>query len=83
MKKSCLIILFFSILLIFTSSSSANFSVKPRELSIIMKDDLIFGNASKMVFVTNNIEESINISWYLDNPSQDLIRENKTLIPSL
>jgi hypothetical protein len=48
-----------------------------------MTDEFIQGNTSKKVIVSNKIDESINISWYLDNPSQDLIRENKTLIPSL
>jgi hypothetical protein len=48
-----------------------------------MSDEFISGNTSKKITVTNNINESINISWYLDNPTQDLIRENKTIIPDL
>jgi hypothetical protein len=48
-----------------------------------MENYFIQGNTSKKISVTNQIEESINITWYLDNPSQDLIRQNKTLIPSL
>jgi len=83
MKKSYLIFLLFSILLICSSNCRANFSVTPRELSIKMNDYFIQGNSSKKISVTNQIEESINVSWYLDNPSQELIRENKTLIPSL
>ncbi|KYK21394.1 hypothetical protein AYK21_04830 [Thermoplasmatales archaeon SG8-52-2] len=83
MKKSYVIFLLFSILLICSSNCKGNFSVTPRELSIKMEDYFISGNSSKKIIVTNQIEESINISWYLDNPSQDLIRENKTLIPSL
>lgn len=83
MRKAYSLLLFFSILLICTSTCKANFSVQPRELSIKMNEEFINGNTSKRVFVTNNIEESINISWYMDNPTQDLIRENKTLIPSL
>jgi len=82
MKKSYLIILF-SFLLIFTSSCLANFNVQPREISIIMNENFIYGNTTKMIIITNNNDENINISWYLDNPTQDLIRENKTLIPSL
>ena len=83
MKKSYVIFLIFSILLIFSSNCKGNFSVTPRELSIKMEDYFISGNSSKKIIVTNQIEESINVSWYLDNPSQGLIRENKTLIPSL
>jgi hypothetical protein len=82
MRKSYAVLLF-SILLFFLPICKANFSINPREISIIMEDDFIQGNTSKMVIVTNNIEESINISWYMDNPTQDKIRENKTLIPSL
>jgi hypothetical protein len=83
MKKSYVIILLFSILLICSSNCKGNFSATPRELSIKMEDYFISGNSSKKIIVTNQIEENINVSWYLDNPSQDLIRENKTLIPSL
>jgi hypothetical protein len=48
-----------------------------------MEDEFVQGNTSKKVIITNNIEDEINISWYIDNPTQDLIRENKTPIPSL
>lgn len=76
-------LLLFTILLLFLPICNANFNITPREISITMEDDFIQGNTSKKVIVTNNIEESINISWYLDHPTQDSIRENKTLIPSL
>lgn len=82
MRKSYAILLF-SILLLFAPICNADFSISPREISITMEDDLIQGNTSKKVVVTNHFEESINISWYLDHPTQDSIRENKTLIPSL
>jgi len=82
MKKSFALLIIFSILLMFNSICKGDFNVKPRELSIVMEDEFIHGNTTKSVIVTNTIEESINISWYLDNPTQDLIRENKTLIPS-
>jgi hypothetical protein len=83
MKKSYVIFLIFSILIILSSNCKGNFSVTPRELSIKMEDYFISGNSTKKIIVVNQIEESINVSWYLDNPSQDLIRENKTFIPSL
>jgi len=82
MRKSFAFLMIFSILLIFNSICKGDFNVKPRELSIVMEDEFIHGNTTKSVVVTNTIEESINISWYLDHPTQDLIRENKTLIPS-
>lgn len=82
MRKSYALLLF-SILLLFSPICKANFSITPREISITMEHDFIQGNTSKKVIVTNNIEESINISWYMDHPTQDSIRENKTLIPSL
>ena len=83
MRKSFTLLLIFSILLTCSSICKGNFSVQPREISIKMIDELIIGNTSKSVIITNNLEESINVSWYLDHPTQDLIRENKTLVPSL
>jgi len=83
MKKTYVIILLFLILLMFTSNCKGNFSVNPRELSIKMLDEFIQGNTSKKIIISNNIGDSINISWYIDNPTLDLIRENKTLIPSI
>ena len=67
----------------FTSNCKGNFSVTPIEQSIKMNDEFIQGNTTKKIIISNNIEDSINISWYVDNPTLDLIRENKTLIPSL
>ncbi len=83
MRKSFTLLLIFFIFLICFPICKGNFGVNPRELSIIMIDEFIQGNTSKRVMITSNIEESINISWYIDNPSSDLMRENKTLIPSL
>jgi hypothetical protein len=83
MRKSYVILLFLLAILFCTSNCKANFSVTPREISIIMKDEFIQGNTSKKIIIANNIEENINISWYIDNPTQDLIRENKTLVPNL
>ena len=82
MRKSYAVLLF-SILLLFLPICKANFSITPREISITMDDDFIQGNTSKIIIVTNHIEETINISWYIDHPTQDSIRENKTLIPNL
>ena len=83
MKKSYVLILFFFLLLIASINCKGNFNVSPRELSIKMEDELISDNTSKKIIISNNIDENINISWYIDNPSLDLIRENKTPIPSL
>ena len=33
--------------------------------------------------VTNNNDYSVNITWYLDHPLPELIRANRTNIPSL
>ncbi len=83
MRKSFALLLIFFIFLMCSPMCKGNFGVNPRELSIIMNDEFVQGNTSKSVMITNNIQESINISWYLDHPTSDLIRENKTLIPSL
>jgi len=83
MGKTFALLLIFSIFLLCFPICKGNFSVQPREIFITMKDKLIHGNTSKSVIITNNLEESINISWYLDHPTPDLIRENKTPIPSL
>ncbi|KYK27976.1 hypothetical protein AYK20_07610 [Thermoplasmatales archaeon SG8-52-1] len=83
MKKRLLLLLIFILFLVCFPVCKGNFNVFPLELSITMSNEFIKGNTSKRVLITNNIEKSINISWYLDNPTLDLIRENKTIIPYL
>ena len=83
MKKSFYLILIFIILLTCFSICKASFLVFPREISITMDNEFIKGNTSKRVLISNNIDEIINVSWYIDNPTLDLIRENRTIIPFL
>ena len=83
MKKSFYLILIFIIFLISFPICKGSFLVFPRELSITMDNEFISGNSSKRVLISNNIDEVLNVSWYLDNPTLDLIRENRTIIPFL
>jgi hypothetical protein len=81
MKKILTLTSFFLLLLFCSSTCQGNFGVQPRELSITMNDEFIQGNTLKSIKITNPNDYDINISWYLDHPSSDLIRPNKTLIP--
>ncbi|KYK21625.1 hypothetical protein AYK24_08830 [Thermoplasmatales archaeon SG8-52-4] len=83
MKKSLSLLFIFTLLFISFPICKANFNVFPRELSITMNNELIKGNTSKRVLIANNIDENINVSWYIDNPTLDIIRENRTIIPDL
>ena len=62
-------------------SSKADFDVNPRELYITMTDKFINGNTSESILVLNTGGYDFNVTWYLDNPTQDSIRENRTNIP--
>ena len=83
MKKILLFLLIVSIILIVQSKCKGSFEVQPRELYLSMDKEFIKGNASKTIEVINTEDTEINISWYLDNPSPDLIRQNRTTIPDL
>jgi hypothetical protein len=83
MKKILIITILFYFLLFFSSTCQGNFGVSPRELSVTMIDEFIQGNTLKSIRVTNTENEVINVSWYLDHPSSDMIRPNKTTIPIL
>jgi hypothetical protein len=47
-----------------------------------MDNEFIQGNTSKSVSILNSNDEIINVSWYIDNPTLDLIREDRTMIPN-
>jgi len=83
MKKLLVLSSLFLFLLLYSPICKGNFDVQPREIFVTMNDKIIQGNTSKSVTIINSNDESINISWYIDHPSLDLIRENRTLIPSL
>lgn len=83
MKKLLVLSSIFLFLLIYSPICEANFDVQPRELFVTMNDEYIQGNTSKSVTIINPNDESINISWYIDHPTLDLIRKNRTLITSL
>jgi len=83
MKKKLLPLLIVSIILIVLPVCNGSFEVQPRELYLSMDKQFIKGNTSETIKVINAEETEINISWYLDNPSPDLIRQNRTTIPDL
>lgn len=82
MKKIFILALLILISLMLPFCCKAAISVSPLELWITMDKDFINGNTSKKIIVTNNDEFSVNITWYLDHPTADLMRANKTKIPS-
>jgi len=83
MKKMILSILMVSIILIVLPKCKGSFDVQPRELYLSMDGKFINGNTSEILKVINTGDSEINISWYLDDPSPDLIRQNRTTIPDL
>jgi hypothetical protein len=84
MKKTLTLIIFILLtLVLLLPSSKADFDVNPRELYVTMTDKFINGNTSKSILVFNTGSYDINVTWYLDNPTEDKIRENRTIIPDL
>ena len=83
MKKIIILTLIILVSLMLPFSCKAAMSVYPLELWITMDNEFINGNTSKKITITNNDEFSVNITWYIDHPSSDLMRANKTKIPSL
>lgn len=83
MKKTLILTLIILISLMLLYTCKGALSVHPLELWIVMDDEFINGNTLKKIMVTNNDDFSVNFTWYIDHPSSDLIRANRTLIPSL
>jgi hypothetical protein len=83
MKKTLVFTSIFFLFLFLSAICQGSFNVNPLELSITMQDELIQGNTLKSIRITNTGDSDINISWYLDNPSLDLMRPNKTFISNL
>ena len=59
-------------------SCSGEVKVTPPEISISMDEKFINGNTSQIITLTNNNDFNVNLTWYIDNPSQDLRRPNRT-----
>jgi len=83
MKKALILTSIFFLFLFLSTTCKGSFNVNPLELSITMEDELIQGKTPKGIRVTNTGDSDINVSWYLDHPSLDLMRPNKTFIPNL
>jgi hypothetical protein len=82
-KLATLILITLFIILMQQPILKADFNVQPLELNITMTDKFINGNTSEKIIVRNTGDSDINVSWYIDHPTQDSIRENRTLIPDL
>ena len=82
-KKLLLTTILTLIILITLPECKGSFDVQPRELYLSMDKEFINGNTSEKIILINTGDSEINISWYLDNPSPDLIRLNRTIIPNL
>jgi len=83
MKKipTLVILILLTLVMLLPVSSRADFDVNPKELYITMTDKFISGNTSESILVLNTGSYDFNVTWYLDNPIQDSIRENRTNIP--
>jgi len=82
-KLTALILITLCGILIQQPISKSDFNVLPLELNITMTDKFINGNTSERIIVRNTGDSDINVSWYIDHPTQGSIRENRTLIPDL
>jgi hypothetical protein len=83
MKKILLSLLILPLILITLPNCKGTFDVQPRELFLSMNEKFVSGNTSEIILVSNTQESEINISWYIDYPSPDLIRQNRTAIPDI
>jgi hypothetical protein len=83
MRKTIFFILAMFSLLLSSFSCSGEVKVTPPEISIAMNEKFINGNTSEIITLTNNNDFNVNLTWYIDNPSQDLRRPNRTDITNL
>lgn len=84
MKKIQISILLFSLILLFPTISAGDMSVSPAEITISMENkNLINGNTSTKITVTNSYYYTYNVTWYIEHPTPSSIRSNKTYIPDL
>jgi hypothetical protein len=82
-KLAILILVTLLLILVQLPKSKGDFNVQPLELNITMIDKFLNGNTTEKIIARNIGDSDINVSWYIDNPTEDLIRENRTLIPDL
>ncbi|MGF3555268.1 MAG: hypothetical protein ACQXXF_08430 [Thermoplasmatota archaeon] len=77
-----------SLLILFSSTSSficsaQNVPIEPYEIWIKMDQEFIKGNTTKKIIITNNKDEDINFTWYIENPAPASKRQNRTNITNL
>ena len=83
MKKTLPLALLLTLFLILSFICKAGVSVQPPELWITMDNKFIQGNTYKKITLTNNNDNSINFTWYIEHPAENSIRADRTFIPSL
>ncbi|MCX6665868.1 MAG: hypothetical protein NT038_07425 [Euryarchaeota archaeon] len=84
MKTGSLLIFLTILLLTAISCRAIDISVQPAEVTITMTNAFSSENTITQVTVTNNNNQSINVTWYLEHPSpQSLIRPNRTYIENI
>lgn len=75
---------FFLIIILFIPCCIANVSVSPTNLSVIMEDDIIEGNTTKKITVTNKNSYNISVrAWMIHPDVIEWIRPNRTLIDNI
>jgi len=63
--------------------TAQNVPIEPYEIWITMDQEFIKGNTTKEITITNNKDENINFTWYIENPSPASKRQNRTNITDL
>lgn len=78
------IIIFHLLFFLLTNTCIANVTVSPPELSITMTEELITGNTTKKITITNDYNTSVNVSWYKEHPNPlSWMRPNRSCIPNI
>lgn len=83
-KKTLALTILLLLPLFFSTFSNASMTIQPLELTITMNDEFIHGNTLKTISVRNDNNFSVNVSWYVENPTpESWMRSNRTFIPNL
>lgn len=84
MKKIQIFIVIFFIMLLFPTVYAGDTSVSPTKVIISMQNgNFTNGNTSKKITVTNSLNSTYNVTWYIEHPKPSSMAPNKTNIPDL
>jgi hypothetical protein len=81
MKKTQIFIIILLLILPFATNSVKSIAISPAEIKISMKNgNFTNGNTSRKITIKNDYNHTHNVTWYIEHPSPDLMRPNKTNI---